>query len=42
MSYSLTMTDTKISLELHSILEEAAQHANGLTDFGTGPFVEPL
>jgi Sulfotransferase family len=36
------MTDPEISLELDSILEEAAQRANGLTDLGTGPFVEPL
>jgi len=36
------MTHETISLQLDSILEEAAHRTNGLTDLGTGPFVEPL
>ncbi len=36
------MAHATISLQLDSILDEAAQRTNGLTDLGSGPFVEPL
>jgi hypothetical protein len=36
------MNDQSPSLELDSILEEARKRADGLSDFGTGPFVDGL
>ena len=36
------MTGPAVSLERDSILEEAAQRVNGLTDLGAGPVTEPL
>ncbi|MBP1685548.1 MAG: hypothetical protein H6Q33_1691 [Deltaproteobacteria bacterium] len=36
------MPPATISLQPDSGLDEAAQCGNGLTDRGTGPFVEPL
>jgi hypothetical protein len=36
------MSELGVSLERDAILAEARQRANGLADFGDGPFLEPL
>ncbi|HEV3130631.1 MAG TPA: sulfotransferase [Acidimicrobiales bacterium] len=36
------MTDAGASLELDSIVREASERAGGASDFGPGPFIDPL
>jgi Sulfotransferase family len=36
------MTDAGASLELDSIVHEASERAGGVSDFGPGPFIDPL
>ncbi len=36
------MSSSVVSLELHALMDEAQQRSGGLTDTGSGPFVDPL
>jgi len=36
------MSGYETSLDLQALLEEARERSGGLTDLGTGPFIDPL